>query len=277
VVKEQNKKEGGRRFQEESTPKNKSGYPVISIISVVYNDREGLATTLKNINQQTYPGIEYIIIDGGSDDGTVELIESETDKIDYWLSEPDEGIYDGMNKGIEAATGDFVWFMNAADVIHNSETLSNIYEQHGFKGDVYFGETNLVDESYQVLGTRSELTTRQLPKELTPKSMARGMVVCHQSFIARKSIVPYYELQYPCSADIDWVITCLKRSAATINTQLILSHFLVGGYSGQHRKSCLKERFDIYVKHFGYLYTLIMHVYIGVRYLYYKLFKTTKI
>ena len=87
----------------------------ISIITVNYNDREGLKKTIESVINQTWQDFEFIIIDGGSTDGSREVIEQYKDKIDYWISEPDKGIYNAMNKGIKAASGEFLLFLNSGD------------------------------------------------------------------------------------------------------------------------------------------------------------------
>lgn len=98
----------------------------ISVITVCYNAADTLEKTIQSVLGQTYPNIEYIIIDGGSTDGTVDIIHKYTDRIAYWVSEPDGGIYDAMNKGIERATGEWINFMNAGDIFCDKFVLTNI-------------------------------------------------------------------------------------------------------------------------------------------------------
>jgi hypothetical protein len=133
--------------------------------------------------------------------------------------------------------------------------------------DVLYGETMLVDENDTKLGIRSEKTTRVLPKKMTHFSMIKGMVVCHQSFIPQRSLAPAYNLKYRFSADIDWVISCLKNASSIHNCNAILSNYLVGGISAQNQKSGWKERWGIYVVHYGFVYTVLAHIYIAFRYL----------
>ncbi len=98
----------------------------ISVITVCYNAADTLEKTIQSVLGQTYPNIEYIIIDGGSTDGSVDIIRKYADRIAYWVSEPDGGIYEAMNKGIKVATGDYINFMNAGDIFYDSNVLLNI-------------------------------------------------------------------------------------------------------------------------------------------------------
>lgn len=116
---------------------------LISIITVVYNGEKYLEETIQSVINQTYPNVEYIIIDGGSTDGTLDIIKKYENKIDYWVSEKDEGIYDAMNKGIDLATGEWVYFLGADDILCR-EVLKQIYFDSNFDrkylaiyGDVY--------------------------------------------------------------------------------------------------------------------------------------------
>ena len=98
-------------------------FPKISVITVVYNDKEGLEKTIQSVLSQTYGNVEYIVVDGRSTDGTVDVIKKYEQEIDIWVSEPDEGIYDAMNKGIKMASGEWLNFMNAGDVFYDENVL----------------------------------------------------------------------------------------------------------------------------------------------------------
>ena len=104
------------------------GMPVVSIITVVYNDAAGLKSTMESVQGQAYSNIEHIIIDGASTDGTLDLLKEEGGKAAYWKSEPDTGLYDAMNKGLKAAVGDYVWFINAGDLIHSKDTTTGSFQ-----------------------------------------------------------------------------------------------------------------------------------------------------
>ncbi|MEY4926484.1 MAG: hypothetical protein RI894_920 [Bacteroidota bacterium] len=233
----------------------------ISIITVVFNGENFLEDTIKSVLAQTYPHIEYIIIDGKSKDNTVGIIKKYVDHINYWVSEPDKGLYDAMNKGLHAATGDFVWFVNAGDTIAKSGILSTIIGLVQEDTDVLFGEVMIVDENRKPLGTRSQLTTQKLPESLNWQSLRYGMVVSHQGFLPRRTLAPDYILGN-LTADIDWVIECLKRSRRNTNTHQTLAEFQTGGISTQRKRQSLRDRFTVLRKHFGLLPTLAAHAYI---------------
>lgn len=101
----------------------------VSIITVCYDDRESLVKTVKSVLSQTYKNIEYIVVDGGSTDGTKDFILQNKDRIDRWVSEKDKGVYDAMNKGIKMATGEWVCMMNAGDCFADTEVLSKVFSR----------------------------------------------------------------------------------------------------------------------------------------------------
>jgi glycosyltransferase involved in cell wall biosynthesis len=237
--------------------------PVISIVTVVFNGKDLLEKTIQSVINQSLKNLEYIIIDGQSTDGTVEIIKKYQAHISYWVSESDKGIYDAMNKALSIAKGNYIWFLNAGDLIESPDTLNKIFSSFP-DADVIYGETNLINSKDEILGTRSGLTTRKLPEHMTWKDMKYGMVVSHQSILVKRSIAPEYNLQYLCSSDIDWVITCLKRSKKNLNMNTVLSRYLIGGFSIKNQKQALRERFSIYIKHYGILGTLESHIYIFV-------------
>ena len=131
--------------------------PTFSIITITYNAVRLVEQTLLNVLSQSYPNIEYIVIDGGSTDGTVDIIRRYESGLAYWVSEPDKGIYDAMNKGLQKATGDYVWFINAGDTLCSSDTVQSVVsklQKRKALPDIIYGETNIVDEERRSLGLR---------------------------------------------------------------------------------------------------------------------------
>ncbi len=242
-----------------------SKLPVISIITVVYNDVYNLERTIRSIRNQSYREIEYIIIDGGSTDGTVDVIQKNKDPISYWISEPDQGIYHAMNKGLKAATGDYVWFINSGDEIYSADTLHSIAEYFMLNADIYYGEAMYIDRQGNEIGLRGDVTPHRLPDRLRWQDMNMGLVVCHQSLLVKRGIAIQYNLKFPHSGDIDWIITCLKKSDLVINTAAILSKYLIGGHSKQFHFRSLFDRYKVLQKHFGILPNFVNHIAITVR------------
>jgi len=243
--------------------------PKISIITVVYNGIDLLEGTMQSVFDQTYHNIEYLVIDGKSTDGTLDLIKKNELKITKWISEPDKGLYDAMNKGIKLATGDFLWFMNAGDRIFAKDTVEKMLAVWTPETDVLFGEVMLVNDSRIHLGTRSEVTTQKLPTKLNWKSLKYGMCVCHQAFLPKREIVPLYVLDN-LSADIEWVIRCLKKAKQVNSTNLILAEYLAGGLSKKRHKEGLKGRYSILQEYYGFIPNIINHLMIVIRAVFHK-------
>lgn len=240
--------------------------PKISVITVVYNSVSLIERTIKSVLSQTYTNIEYVIIDGASTDGTLELIEKYESKIALIHSGKDNGIYDAMNKGLKDATGDYVLFLNAGDELYAADTIEKIFLS-AVNADVYYGNTAVVNKHGKILGDRR----LSPPEQLDWKSLRFGMCVSHQSFIARRLLCDFYNTDYKIAADIDWVINVLKQSDKIINTHLYISKFLEGGASNKGRKKALFERFSIMVKHYGFFRAIINHIIILFRYPWHKL------
>ena len=115
--------------------------PLITVVTVVYNGEATLEQTIQSVVNQTYDNVEYIIIDGDSTDGTLDIIKKYEDKIDYWQSEPDKGIYDAMNKGIELATGDWINFMNSGDEFYTEDVIEDLYKNDWKDVDIIYGDS----------------------------------------------------------------------------------------------------------------------------------------
>lgn len=236
--------------------------PKVTIITVVYNGESTLEATIKSVANQSYTNIEYIIVDGNSKDSTLSIIKKHKQVITKWISEPDKGIYDAMNKGIDLATGEYLWFMNSGDEIAGSDVLSNILVMHP-DADIYYGETVMIDKKGNMIGNRR----LNAPKNLTWKSFKKGMLVSHQSFIVKTKLVNHYNLKYNFSADYEWCLLAIKKSRLIVNTHIVLSRFLDGGITKQNIVPGLMERFKIMVYHYGLLSTLYHHVFISIKFL----------
>jgi glycosyltransferase involved in cell wall biosynthesis len=244
-------------------------HPKFSIITVTYNAEKVLEDTIQSVIFQTYRNVEYIIVDGASKDHTLEIVNKYHNRINKVISEPDKGLYDAMNKGIQLATGDYLCFLNAGDKFHDSETLQKVV--HTLKGqelpDVIYGETAIVDEEGHFLHMR-RLST---PAHLNWKSFKQGMLVCHQAFFANRELAinHLYDLQYRFSADFDWCIRIMKKAKCLHNTRLTLIDYLNEGMTTKNHKASLKERFCIMAKHYGLISTILHHGWFVIR-LFYK-------
>jgi len=235
--------------------------PRISLITIVYNDVAGIEKTILSIINQTYRELEYIIIDGGSTDGTIDIINKYKDRITRWLSEPDNGLYDAMNKGLSLASGDYVWFINSGDQVYATDTIDKMVRSSDIPPDIYYGGTIVIDAEGNEIGDRR----LKPPHRLSWKSFKKGMLVCHQSVVVRRSIAPEYDLKYRIAADIDWIIRVTKNARTIHNTGQVLSRFLEGGLSRVKVKQGLKERFAIMSRYYGIVPTFLRHFIFGAR------------
>ncbi len=234
--------------------------PRISIITVVFNGEKHIGRTIESVLGQTYKEIEYIIIDGKSTDLTLEVIRG-YEGVHQVVSEPDEGLYDAMNKGLKAASGDYVWFLNSGDQIYSTDTIETMVEGLAGKPDIIYGGTMIIDEEQNEVGDRR----LKPPAQLTWLSFRQGMVVCHQSIIVRRTKAPLYNLDYRLSADIDWAIRAAKEATQIHNSNQVLSMFLEGGLTDHNIKAGLKERFIIMREYYGLIPTILRHFVFGAR------------
>lgn len=275
--------------------------PFVTFITVVYNGVSELEPTIQSILRQSGNRFEYFIIDGGSTDGTIELIKKYESQLSGWISEPDRGLYDAMNKGMKLGKGKYLWFMNAGDLVYADDTLAKIVnlingnpitgqeinkeiqetknKEPGTQSDkaknavnastpdVIYGETEIIDEAGRSLGERR----LKAPAKLNWKSLQWGMVVCHQSFLVKRENCLTYDSGYRFAADVDWMIRVLRNSQFILPSGMILSKFKSGGLTYKNIRHGLKERFRIMVKNYGPVKTLFNHVVLGVNLTFYYL------
>jgi glycosyltransferase involved in cell wall biosynthesis len=251
--------------------------PLVSIITVTYQASAVLQQTIQSVLVQSANQFEYLVIDGGSTDGTIDILKKSESwfkqkKMTFqWQSEPDTGLYDAMNKGLKLAKGRYVWFMNAGDEISDPETLSTVFtyltHEIDTSPDFLYGETMIIGANHQLIGPRR----LKAPKKLTWKSFKLGMLVCHQSMIVKRELAPWFNLKYRYSADYDWTIRCLIASKQIVNTNRVLAYFMDGGLTNQKMGASLKERFKIMAGYFGLTSTLVSHGWFAVRAIAFKI------
>ena len=238
--------------------------PTFSVITVCYNAGAVIEDTIQSVISQTYHHVEYIIIDGASTDKTYSIIHRYREHITRVVSEPDQGIYDAMNKGIALATGDYLCFLNAGDSFHEDDTLQQMV--HTLRDtdelpDVLYGETQLVDRE----GHFVRMRRLSAPERLTWRSFRWGMLVCHQAFFAKRSLAEPYDLRYRFSADFDWCIRVMKEARTLHPTHLVLIDYLQEGMTTRNHQASLRERFRIMAHHYGWFSTLCVHVWFLLR------------
>lgn len=235
--------------------------PTVSIITITYNAADTLERTIESVERQDYGAIEYIVVDGASTDGTMEIVGRHSEVVSKYVSEPDGGLYDAMNKGLGMATGEYVWFLNSGDELKEPRTVGQMIDC-GPDADVFYGDTVITRMD------GSEIGQRRLspPEKLTRDSFRKGMLVCHQAFVARRTICPQYDTRYKVSADYEWCLGILERSRKTVNTRTTLVRFLDGGVTKHNIGLALRERFVIMSRHFGLASTIVHHIPIAAKF-----------
>ncbi len=250
----------------------------ITVATVTFNAARQIDRTIRSVEEQDYPYVEHLIIDGNSYDGTLEAVHHYQERNSVarvphevnCLSEPDEGLYDAMNKALDMATGHYIVFLNAGDSFHAPDTLTRIVAAARTLPQlpaVIYADTDLVDEAGRFLRHRRLAP----PEHLTWRSFRNGMLVCHQSFFARTDLARQerYDLDYRFSADFDWCIRILREAARRqlplCNAHLVATDYLAEGLTTRHHKASLRERFHIMARHYGWPTAVARHVWFVVR------------
>lgn len=224
--------------------------PKISIITVVKNGERCILKTINSVLKQTYSNIEYLVIDGNSEDNTKKILQDYNNLIDLIVSCPDNGIYDGMNKGIKLSTGDYITFLNCGDYYPCKDTIQKIFGKTDKqnKKDIIYGNillTNKIDQKIKTVYALP-LTIENLIKEGT-------RTMCHQAVFVKKKIVPFFDTNYKLIADLNWYFDLLNQ-----NDELNIKHmdevvvcYCIGGLSSTKKLYATIERFKIIRLRFG--------------------------
>lgn len=237
-----------------------NGTPLFSIITVTYNAGTVVGTTLESIVDQSFRGFEYIVADGASTDNTLDILGDYKSRIPAMsvVSEPDKGLYFAMNKALERATGKYVLFLNAGDAFHSQDTLALYARAAHSNPAVIYADTDIVDINRRFIKHRH----LSAPEQLSAKSFANGMLVCHQAFMLRRDLAEKYDTSYRFSADYDWCVRALKKMkpGESVNLHTVAIDYLADGLTDKNHRRSLIERFKIMCRHFGVIPTVLRHI-----------------
>jgi glycosyltransferase involved in cell wall biosynthesis len=227
----------GRDDQSRSLQGSTAEKPFLTVVTVVLNRREYLERTIKSVVEQTFKGIEYIIMDGGSTDGTKEVLEKYRDRISLWNSEPDKGIYDAMNKGMRAATGEWLHFLNAGDVFYRQDTVERVFSSpYGTAGMLYGDQEVVFDADCSVI-------KRALPL----KDIWKGMVFNHQSLFTKTELLREhpFQLSYRIAADYEFIYFSFRKGVGFYYLGFPISSVALGGLSDMNVGAHMREQWQI--------------------------------
>lgn len=243
----------------------------ITVATVIWNPGPLLQRTLDSVMEQDYDNIEHVIVDGRSKDNTLILLHQYQERNSLrnvrreinMLSEPDNGLYDAMNKAISMATGDYILFLNAGDKFHSNSVVSEVAKLAESKPAVIYGNTDIVDNDGNFLYKRR----LQPPPKLSWRSFRHGMLVCHQAFFARTDLAKQnpYNLKYRFSADFDWCIRIMKQGEKLgldmTDAHIVVADYLEEGMTTKNHRKSLFERYRIMSVHYGWWSTTCRHLY----------------
>jgi len=186
----------------------------VSIITVCYNSAKTIKETIDSVVNQSYKDIEYIVIDGASKDGTIDIVSSYSDKVSKFISEPDNGIYNAMNKGIKIATGDIVGILNSDDFFNNNEVVQRIVDEFNnnnidaIYGDIQFVKPDNLDKVVRYYSS----------KNFNPQKFKYGFMPAHPSFYVKRVFferIGYYKEDYKIAADYELLVRFLYQHQLT--------------------------------------------------------------
>jgi glycosyltransferase involved in cell wall biosynthesis len=208
--------------------------PLISIITVVYNGAATLEATIRSVREQSWKNIEYIIVDGGSKDGTMSLVEKHRDAVAKWISEPDKGVYDAMNKGIRMAMGDWLYFLGSDDLLHDPGVLERLFDTP-FDGDCDLLYGNVTSPAYKGPYDGEFTLEKLLSKNIS-----------HQAAFYRRELFQRlgdYDLRYRLHADWDFNLRCfMAEGVRTRYADVLVAEFGAEGMSSSHDIPFLRGR-----------------------------------
>lgn len=219
-----------------------SDLPKVTVITVVLNAVDLIERTLQSVIAQDYPNLEYIVVDGLSTDGTLDVVAKFSDGITQIVSGKDGGIYQAMNKGAELATGEWVLFQNAGDFFIDNGVISRSFKAcDSAKCDIIYGDSIYVYKDY-----------RWIERAVQKVTMKDGLGFCHQSCFVRMALQKEYGLDTTelVAADYDLGLRLLKEGKVFQYVNVLITEFLTGGYSALAPQDTVRLRHRVYTKYF---------------------------
>lgn len=210
--------------------------PKISVITVCFNAIDSIENTIRSVLAQNYPNVEYIVVDGGSKDGTIDIVKKYENRISKWTSEPDRGIYDAMNKGISMATGDWINFRNSGDTFATADVLSEMFAEPVkdsvsiLHGDCFF------NSGFDYIKLVPPIVSDNL-------CFKREMPVHHSASFIRRTLhqkMPF-DLSYRASADYNFFFKCCEQGCIYEYRPIAVAVFEIGGYTSTHKGVTIRE------------------------------------
>lgn len=208
----------------------------VTVILVTYNCKETVKVTLDSIVGQSTKQKELVVVDGASTDGTLDIINNYKDSIDVFVSEPDRGIYDAMNKAIKLSSGDWICFMNAGDTFNNENVIEEVIAIPNIENyDVIYGDTKIIDKVCEYIRTPHSLDTFNM-----------RLPFCHQSSFVKSELMKekLYDLQYKVCADFHFFYTLFKEQRKFLYVPIVVSVYnqADGGFSAKNRDRLIYEQ-----------------------------------
>ncbi|WP_109832824.1 glycosyltransferase family 2 protein [Reichenbachiella versicolor] len=244
----------------------------VSVITVVYNGADVIEKTIQSVLSQSFQNLEYIVVDGASNDGTLEVLSKYSDSISKFISEKDSGIYNAMNKGIVLSSGDYLLFLNAGDIFYSDQSLEKLISvANNHQWDFIYGKAVLEDETSGI-----EL---EFGKELVPQELNKKMPICHQAILYHDTAfqeIGNYDEQLRIKSDHEWLVRYFHLKNQDTNYQFV-DEFVVRydmiGFSVMNKDVSLREHWEIAKKYFSWPVKAKMALTYPLYYLKYKLLK----
>jgi glycosyltransferase involved in cell wall biosynthesis len=215
--------------------------PRVTIVTVNYNMRDGLEKTIRSVISQTYRNLEYIIVDGASRDGSVDVIRRYESRITKWTSEPDKNLYDAMNKGARSATGEWLLFMNSGDCFVDDEVVEDIFREPVENSDIIYGH---------VLWRYDRQNFSQTVRAASPETLPQRMFCSHQSLFARTQILRQHPFDLDLLiSDYDFLVNCLSLGKRFSLVDRTVAAITKGGRSDIARFLVLRQQQGVLAKH----------------------------